>query len=363
MRTPASGERQDRLPGPAGQSRRTPGQPEVSVVIVNWNTRELLRRCIASLRAHPPSIPWEIIAVDNASGDGSVDMLEEEFPEVRAIANGTNAGFAAACNQGVAASSGRFALLLNSDAYLIEDAITPLAQVLDGTPQAGMISGLLLNEDFTPQPTCGRFPTLGNSIRHRIGDLFRRAGSRGPRGDFAYPFHSYYEHRQSGPVDWIAGAFMLAKREAIEQAGLLDESIFLFAEEWDWCLRFRKAGYTVHFTPAVRIVHRGSGSWTMGEDLLADARRAGIHAFCRTHYGRLRAAVFLAAAAAAAAVRLARCGLCWALLRRRRPEFAARARSARRSLRWALSPGRKWRISSEDVRPAATAPSAGGPAR
>ena len=320
-------------------------EPTVSIVIVNWNTKALLLQCLASLRLFATGGTFEVIVVDNASVDGSTAMMASEFPEFLCIANSDNLGFAAACNQGIEASSGRHVLLLNSDAYLIEDAIFPLVTELEAYHDIGMISGQLLNEDRSLQGTCGIFPSLSNSLRARMRNIL----SFGKARPLKYPFHSVEEHGLARDVDWIAGAFMLVRRDAIEKVGLLDASIFLFAEEWDWCLRFQRAGYRIRFSPTVRLVHMGSGSWTMDGALLNQARRAGIYHFCRKHYGSLRAGVFLLATGVGCSLRLASSCAKWLFSPRRRGVLRKDIGSAWRGMLWALIPRKRWKIRGWDL--------------
>jgi len=304
----------------------------VSVVIVNWNTLELLRRCLGSLLQHTRERTLEVVVVDNASRDGSPAMVRDEFPDVHLIVNAENRGFAAGCNQGLRVSRGRQMLLLNSDTVLQDDAVSRLSAFLEARPEAGVVSCMLLNSDGTTQPSCGYFPRLGGALRARFA---RR--NTGPRRDFVYPFHSLDEHLEVREVDWVAGAVMLVRPEVIAQVGLLDEGIFMFAEEWDWCWRIRAAGWKVLSTPDARIVHLGSGSWAASQGLLDRARRAGMLYFYRKNYGALRAAGFhlmtTVAVAARAAVAALRC-----LAPSQRAEGAKRLRRQWEVLTWALSP-------------------------
>lgn len=317
---------------------------DVSVVVVNWNTLQLLRDCLASLIRHTRERTLEVIVIDNASADGSAAMVRDEFPGVRLIVNPKNLGFAAGCNQGLRVARGRQLLLLNSDTLLEDDAVSRLSAFLDSHPEAGVVSCALANADGTPQPSCGHFPRLLGAFFARL----RRGRDTGPRGDFVYPFLSLDQHREVREVDWVAGAVMLVRREVIERVGLLDEGIFLFAEEWDWCFRIRAAGWRILSTPDARIVHLGSGSWVFSAGLLDKARRGGMLYFYRKHYGILSAAGFHLLSAAGAAARAALAAARW-LHPRRRVEATQRLRRHWEFLTWAFSPAARRMLTGDDL--------------
>jgi GT2 family glycosyltransferase/glycosyltransferase involved in cell wall biosynthesis len=328
---------------------------DVSVIIVNWNTRDLLRDCLASLMEHTRGCTYEIIVVDNASADGSAEMVRQAFPSVQLLVNDRNRGFAAGCNQGLARAVGRYLLLLNSDTRLDEDAVAGLVAFLDAHPRAGLVGCGLRNADGSTQPSVGHFPSAVGAI----GAKLRRTGrpNSGPWRNFAYPFHTDEEHTRELDVDWVAGAAMLARREVVEGVGGLDESIFLFAEEWDWCYRIRAAGWRILFTPAVQIVHLGSGSWVFSQRLLAQSRRAGIFYFCRKHYGPLSAMIFQCFAGTGAAARMLLAAIAVPFAGSRRATALQRMREEWESLRWALSPAARRPLKGEDL--AAVVPSPG----
>jgi hypothetical protein len=337
-----------------GEARGASPTCDVSVVIVNWNTRQLLRDCLTSLVHHTRGRTLEIIVVDNASMDGSAEMVRGEFPSVHLIVNDRNLGFAAGCNQGLAEAGGRHLLLLNSDTRLEDDAVSGLAAFLDAHPEAGLVGCALKNADGTPQPSIGRFPSLLGALAAKV----RQAGRRdvGPWRNFDYPFLSLAEHRREQAVDWVAGAVMLARREVVDRVGPLDQGIFLFAEEWDWCYRIRAAGRRVLFTPGVHVVHLGSGSWVLSDALLNQARRAGVFYFYRKHYGRFSAGVFQLLAAAGAAARTALSAVRCLAPGTGGVEGARRLRGSWESLKWAVSPRAARILKSEDL--AALAPTA-----
>jgi N-acetylglucosaminyl-diphospho-decaprenol L-rhamnosyltransferase len=232
-------------------------ESDLSIVIVNWNVRELLRRCLYSIFQLPLSnFQIEVIVVDNASYDDSVAMIEEEFPQVRLIANSENVGFTVGNNQGIAASRGRYILLLNPDTEVVGDALTTMVEYLDDHPQVGALGPKLLNPDGSIQSSRRRFPTLATAFFEStiLQQWF-------PRNRVAK--HYYMADRSDDEVqevDWVTGACLLARREAIEEVGLLDEGFFMYSEELDWCRRFKAQGWQIVYLPTARVIHYGAQS-------------------------------------------------------------------------------------------------------
>ncbi len=227
--------------------------PYVSVIIVNWNTRNLLPLCLQTLRTAAEGIAIDVWVVDNASSDDSVAMLRNHFADVHVIANRTNVGFAAANNQAMAAAQGEFFLLLNSDAVLKPGALHALLAVAKAQPAAGIVGARLLNPDGSFQSSHTRFPTL---LREAL--ILSTLGRRlyGP----AYP--SAGPQLAAGPqrVDYVEGACLLVRRAAWEAVGGLDEGYWMYAEEVDWCRRMAQAGWQVWYQPAAAVLHWGGGS-------------------------------------------------------------------------------------------------------
>jgi GT2 family glycosyltransferase len=226
---------------------------KLSVIIVNYNTKTLLRQCLKSVISHQSSvISYELIVVDNSSTDGSVAMVEKEFPSVKLIKNKENLGFAKANNQAIRFAQGRNILLLNSDTVVYKGALDSMVEFLDNHPEVGVVGPKLLNEDKTAQPSAGRFPSLPVVIVMLFKEHF--GGSRFVRA-------SYDKIRE---VDWVMGAAMMVKKEILKKTGLLDENIFMYMEEVEWCYRIKKAGFKVYFYPQAKITHLGGASSRTG---------------------------------------------------------------------------------------------------
>jgi GT2 family glycosyltransferase len=233
-----------------------PQRCDVSVIIVNWNTCALLRACLESVYSTTRSLTFEVIVVDNGSADDSIEMMQREFPDVRIIANRDNRGFAAANNQGIALATGRYVLLLNSDTVVLDDALAKTVAFADRCPEAAVTGCRILNTDRTLQESCFMFPSLLNFTLFATY-LYRLF----PQSRFFGREHmSWWRRDDVREVDVVTGCYMLVRREAIEDVGPMDESFFMYAEETDWCYRFRSRGWKSWFTPAAEIIHVGGGS-------------------------------------------------------------------------------------------------------
>ena len=268
----------------------------LSAVIVSWNTRELLERCLASLLADAAAsnITLEAIVVDNASADGSAAALAQRFPAVAVDALEENIGFAAATNRGIRRASGDDILLLNPDTELLPGALAALWRALHSMPHVGLVGGLLLNPDGSLQSSGYRFPTLTQSFLDFFPLHPRLVGSklngRVPPGDGLSPY----------AVDHPLGACMLVRHAVIERIGLLDEHFFLYSEEIDWCRRIVAGGWTVLITPAARIIHFGGQSTSQASQaMFLQLHRSRAYYFQRYHSDSFLHSVELMARAAA----------------------------------------------------------------
>ncbi len=268
--------------------------PDLSVIVVNWNVRDLLRCCLASVlypHPHTPTPPpsLEIIVVDNASTDGSVEMIRAEFPQVSLIANADNRGFPAANNQGIAAAQGRYVLLLNPDTEIVGDALTTLVRYMDTHPDVGMVGPQLLHPNGCVQSSRRRFPTLAT--------LFLESTwleSWAPRSLLRRYYFLDQPDDVTLDVDWITGAAMLTRREAIQQVGGLDESFFMYSEELDWCRRVKAAGWRVVYHPAAQVVHHvGQSSEQAVPARHINFQRSKIRYACKYHGPRVATALRL----------------------------------------------------------------------
>jgi len=251
---------------------------DLSILIVNWNTRDLLAGCLESV-GRP--LAAEVVVVDNASTDGSAQMVRERYPWVRLIENAENVGFAAANNQAILQSQGRYALLLNSDTEVYPGALEELVRFMEAHPQAGGCGARLLNADGSLQTSCYPMLTPGREF-WRL--LFL---------DRLWPRSSYVQKRWDPetphPVEVIKGACFLLRRAALEQVGLLDERYFMYTEEFDLCYRLAQAGWQLWWVPRAVVTHYGeASSKQMAEAMYVQLYRSKIQ-FCRKFGGARQA--------------------------------------------------------------------------
>jgi len=219
---------------------------DISIIIVNWNSKDLLLKCLKSIETSVEDLPYEIIVVDNASADGSAVMLREQFPRVHLIANSENRGFGAANNQAMRVMAGRYALLLNSDTVLTETAVREILDFMEARPDVAIACGQLLNADGTRQNSIAAFPSLLTLLTNMplLEYLFPRR----------FPSKRYIF---SGPVeiDSGIGACLMVRKRAIDEVGMFDERYFFFFEETDWARQMRSAGWKIFHVPSALIYH------------------------------------------------------------------------------------------------------------
>jgi len=223
---------------------------DISIIIINWNTRQLLLDCIASIYSTVRKASFEVIVVDNGSRDDSVNAVRAAYSRVKIIANQANEGFARANNMAIKIMLGSYAVLLNSDTVLKEGALDAMFMFMEAHPDAGICGPQLLFEDGTKQSSIGTFPTL-------LTEFGSKALARiiSPERVSEQPGTTTTEPGEFAIVDFIIGACMMARRSAIDKAGMLDEDYFFCYEEVDWCLRMRKSGWPVYHLPAIEIYH------------------------------------------------------------------------------------------------------------
>ena len=302
--------------------------PDLSIIIVSWNVRELLRGCLRSIcrdqgsgvrgqgQATPPLTPDaclltpEIIVIDNASADGSAAMVAAEFPQVRLIANADNRGFTGGNNQGIAVAQGRYVFFLNPDTVVMDDALATMIAYMEAHPDVGVIGPQLRYGDGSLQSSRRRFPTFGSALfestplawhwpdnpwarRYRMEDRGSGIRDQETGGREQDEVGADSAGLAGEEVDWLVGAALLTRRNVIDQVGVFDEGYFMYSEELDWCRRVKMAGWRVVYLPSAQIVHYEGKS---SEQVVA-ARH--IH----FHTSRVRYARKYHGAAAAAAVR------------------------------------------------------------
>lgn len=301
---------------------------DVSIIIVNWNTCDILHDCLASI-ARETALSYEIIVVDNASTDGSAEMVRTSFPNVTLIVNSENRGFAAANNQGLREAIGTKLLLLNPDTIILDAAIDRLSAWLDTQQDVGCVGCQVFEDETTVQRTCFADPNPLNLALVEFGCL--KLASLHPF--FGRPDYENWDRDTEREVDVVSGMFMLVPRRILDEVGYLDEAFFVYSEEADWCRRIRGAGWRCVFTPEARILHlEGGGKSTVQirSRMYVQMQKSKI-IYLRKHYG-------LNGAVAGRVIFLGSSLLRLLLVAgRRNVEAAARRRLALASLRYHLT--------------------------
>jgi O-antigen biosynthesis protein len=277
---------------------------ELSVIIVNYNVRQFLENALTSIDRALEGIEGEVFVVDNASDDGSAEMVKSKFPLVHLIENAANLGFARANNLALRRATGRFLLLINPDTIVQEDTFRVMMRFFEETPDAGLAGCRILNPDGTFQLPCRRsFPTPWVAFT-KISGLSALFPSSRVFGRYTL---SYLSQDETYPVDAVSGSFMMLRREAYEKVGGLDESFFMYGEDLDWCFRVGRAGFRVYYVHATKIIHfKGESTRRSDIDELRHFYGA-MRLFVRKHFGRSRVLLGLLDAGI-----LLRGGIAWA---------------------------------------------------
>jgi GT2 family glycosyltransferase len=256
--------------------------PDLSIVIVSWNVSADLEECLASIEAaSPPANGVEVIVVDNASSDDSVDMLRS-FPTVRVLVNSENLGFSAANNQGIGQAQGRYVLVLNPDTVIEAETLVLCLSHMDANPDVGLLGCKVIRPDGTIQPECARnFPTLRDSLLdsfylHMIFPKSRMFGTS---------LMTYWDHADSRDVPCIVGAFMLLRREVLREVGLFDTSVPMYLDDIDLCYRISRSRWRTYYLSTARIVHKGGRSEAKAGRVLDGLGAQARYAFFLKHFG------------------------------------------------------------------------------
>jgi GT2 family glycosyltransferase len=304
--------------------------PDVSVVISNYNTREKLQACLDSMlgELRLSRLKHEVIVVDDASTDGSAEMVAVRFPSVRLLSTAVNCGYAKANNLGMRAASGFAVFLLNSDTVILPGAISAMYGALRAVPCLAAVGPMLLNPDGTVQRSCWRYPMTG-----LIGNTF-----------LLFTLHVWddyrsWDHSRDRVVDWMSSAALMVRRSALEEVGLFDERFWVYGVDVDWALRAGRKGYRCLTVAGARIVHYGRSSWgTMRGAMRHDHLRSQDRLF-RKHYGLLGWLFYRVTVLTNSALRLVVWGIPCLLGNRR---LAPKATFFAESTRWALLGDRGW---------------------
>ncbi|WP_440120048.1 glycosyltransferase family 2 protein [Paenibacillus sp. QZ-Y1] len=256
---------------------------DTSIIIVNYNTRQLTLDCLGSVYASNTSYSYEVIVVDNASRDDSVQAIREAYPQVHLMANKDNTGFAVANNQGMKVAKGRYILLLNSDTVVQPDTLQTMVGFMDRHPEMGASGCKVILPDGSLDKACKRgFPTPSASFYYAFG-ISRLFPDRPKFNQYQL---GHLSPDDEYPVDCLVGAFMLVRRETIEQVGGLDETFFMYGEDIDWCYRIKEAGWGIFYYPRTYIVHYKGGSARRKPLKITYEFHRAMWVFHRKHYAK-----------------------------------------------------------------------------
>ena len=253
---------------------------DLSVVIVAWNAKHYLDLCLDSLAKAPPRRSMEVLVVDNASADDTVEMVESKYPWVKLIKSKDNLGFSKGNNLAIRQCRGRFIALVNPDVIVFPGCLDALADFLDQNPKVGDVGPRVFNPDMTQQSTCRRFPTLWNNFcsATHLESIFK--GRRFFAGEHMF----YFSHDRTLAVDVIVGCFSMIRRETFDEVGLLDEDLFMYGDDVDWCRRARNAGWQVMFYPGAQAIHdRGKTTAPFPAHFAVAQQRSVLHYWTKHH--------------------------------------------------------------------------------
>lgn len=253
---------------------------DISVVIVAWNAQHYLELCLESLAKTPPRRSMEVLVVDNASVDNTVAMVEAKFPWVKLIKSKENLGFAKGNNVAIRQCEGRYIALVNPDVIVFPGCLDALADFLDQNPKVGDVGPRIFNPDMSQQSTCRRFPTLWNNFctSARLENIFKESPF------FAGEHMFYFPHDRTLAVDVIVGCFSMIRREAFDEVGLLDEGLFMYGDDVDWCRRARNAAWEVVFYPGAEAIHDRGKTTAPFPEHFAVAQQRSILRYWKKHH-------------------------------------------------------------------------------
>jgi len=258
---------------------------DLSIAIINWNTKDLLERCLSSIYRDSSSFDRELIVVDNGSSDGSLEMIKNKFSQVRLVENPTNLGYSRAANQAIASSRGRYILLLNSDTEIFPGALDSLCEFMESSPEVGATGPMLLNPDGSLQYSCRNFPSFGAATMHAFLGLIS------PENPYSKAYKlAEWNHNSQREVDWVSGAAIFLRRQALEEIGFFDEDYFMYLEDVDLCYRLWQAGWKVCYFPKARILHHIAQSSRLRSPKMIAEHHKSIYRFYAKHH---RAGLFL----------------------------------------------------------------------
>ncbi len=261
---------------------------DVSVIVVNWNLRDVLLKCLQSVRESGAGLGVELIVVDNGSTDGSVAAISEQFPEAVLVQNPQNLGFSRASNQGIKASRGRYLFLLNSDAILYRDTLPRLVAFMDENESIGLCGPEVLNLDGSPQlKSKGYFPSIPRALAHFfLPSRVKRGRTR------SLEFYEPRTGTDAPGIDWLSGCALMARPAAAARVGVLDADSFMYFEDVDWCYRIKRAGWGIGYVHAAAVNHYGGESMKRQNGRAVGAHASSMVAFYAKYHRPVDTIIF-----------------------------------------------------------------------
>jgi len=254
---------------------------DLSVIIVNYNVKDLLRKCLQSVFDFQKDLSFEVMVIDNDSEDRSTSMVRGTFPHARLFENKRNLGFSAACNQGIRKSRGQYILLLNPDTEFTSGGIGKMIEFMDAHPQVGICGPQMIDPQGKIHFSCRSFPSYLTAISSGQSILNRLF----PHNPLSRKYLLKDQNRsQKKEVDWVSGSCLLTKREVVERIGLLDELFFMYVEDVDFCYRTKKAGFLIYYFPEVMIIHHIGKSTEKRKLLMKVEHHRSMYHFYRKHH-------------------------------------------------------------------------------
>jgi len=307
--------------------------PKISISIVHHQGLEMLRNCLQSICAQTRDLDFEIIVVDNVSTDGAVQMVTTEFPNVRLIRNSERHGFGHNQNIGIKNSVGEYIFIYNDDTLMHDNALATLCNFLDNHPKVGLVGPRLLNSDGSLQMSCYRFPSPLRCINENL--LLTAAFP----DSTIFGDYRNWKHDTAREVDFVIGAAMLVRKEVIDTVGMFDELFFMYAEETDWQMRIKKAGWQIMLCPDAQITHLGGQSSEGVKDQQFCEFQNSSAKLIKKHYGELGAAVQRIAMVVGSILRIALWSLIAIVLPNKREAAEKQKQNWKRLLKWWLGLG------------------------
>ncbi len=256
---------------------------KLSIVVVGYKSKDLLKICLDSIQHHLGESLLEVLVVDNGSSDGTSAMIREFFPKVCLIENQVNAGFSHAVNQGLREAKGRYLLWLNPDSELLDSGVWELIDYLEKNPKVGILGPLIQNPDGKVQFSCRSFPNHFTSVFNRYSILTKIF----PKNPWSKNYlHTDWDRTKIHDVDWVSGACLLHRRELLQDVGYLDERFFMYCEDVDYCFRARKTGWYTQFHPGMKVLHHIAGSSSKLRLRMTVIRHQSMWKYYLKHYPR-----------------------------------------------------------------------------